>query len=421
MALSAANLQEVIKQQNEFLESLTETACVYGVMIGHDGKEFVVATSQGEVRCKPFEDIVVGDTVALIKQSYQIHQRAARDKFLGMMAELKQKVDEERWFVDIDGASKVIATSHRLKEKLTPGARVVLDQTNSIIVDLLPQEKSEFVTHSTSVKWEDIGGQNYAKAELKNAIALIRGGNAIFDAYGAKPPKGVLFYGPPGNGKTMLGKAAASELAADGDGAFMYVKAPEILNKYVGDSEGKIRSLFKAARNYKLATGKSAVIFIDEADAILQKRGTGVSSDVEKTIVPAFLTEMDGLEDSSALVILATNRPDTLDPAVTRDGRIDRRIKIDKPDSDTIKLIFGLNLRSLPSAEGHTVDQLCVDAHDHMATFDSMSKFVSGAMIASAVDRAKMRAIGRDVDTKKVSGVSKEDLLAAITEAASEY
>src|SRR5208283_4208865 len=174
----------------------------------------------------------------------------------------------------------------------------------------------------------------------KEAIELPFTHKDIFAHYNKKPPKGLLLYGPPGCGKTLVGKATTNSLAnifgakAISSG-FIYVKGPEILNMYVGESGRRIREIFQRGRKHFDKYKFPAVIFIDEAEAVLSERGTSRSSDVDKTIVPMFLSEMDGLDENHAIVMLATNRPKMLDPAVVREGRVDRHIKVSRPTVET--------------------------------------------------------------------------------------
>lgn len=234
-------------------------------------------------------------------------------------------------------------------------------------------------------------------------------------------------------GKTMLGKAAASSIAeihGGNGGAFMYIKGPELLNKWVGETEAQIRSIFAAARAYKEEHGVAPIIFIDEADAILSKRGSGVSSDMEKTMVPMFLAEMDGLDDAAALVILATNRSDKLDSAVVRDGRVDRKIKVTRPTQASAAEIFRLSLRSVPLQNGHTVEELSEFAAKQL--FDGKRELyelrskggdthkvclhhaVNGGMVVGTVDQATSLAISRDMAEGTATGITKADLAMAV-------
>jgi proteasome-associated ATPase len=280
-----------------------------------------------------------------------------------------------------------------------------------------------------------VGGLEEAKQQMREAVELPHTNADIYKHYNKALIKGVLLWGPPGCGKTMLGKATATSLAqtyakkkvADG---FLYVKGPEILDRYVGVAEATIRSIFERARHHRAQHGYPAVIFIDEADAILGRRGSGISSDMERTIVPAFLTEMDGLEASGALVILATNRQDRLDPAVVRDGRIDRKVKVTRPTIESAAEIALLNLKGAPLANGYAHADLAVTAASELfakkrviakLTTQSgavkelaLAHIVNGAMVAGLVDQAKSIALHRDIKARKRGGLQKADIVAAV-------
>ncbi len=205
---------------------------------------------------------------------------------------------------------------------------------------------------------------------------------------------------------------------------FLYIKGPEILNQYVGQTEQTIREIFIDAGRHHAVHGYPAIVFIDEADAILATRGSR-NIGIGNTIVPAFLTEMDGLQDSHAVVILATNRPDVLDPAIIREGRIDRKVHVARPDQPTAIKIAKLYLDKYPVAKGFDRDDLAnglaaeLFSKDRFVADDKLLKStVSGAMIAACVDLAVASAMRRDIDAKNIvksfSGIRGEDILAAV-------
>lgn len=216
---------------------------------------------------------------------------------------------------------------------------------------------------TTGVSWDDVVGLDDAKEALREALVYPFEHRELYATYGQVPPKGVLLYGPPGCGKTMLGKAAATAVGANLDnpkeGGFQYVAGNELSDKYMGETSAKIRALFQRARVYAQRTGKPGVIFVDEADAALSQRGgsrfTGRWSDPDS--VPAFLAEMDGIRaPGSVFVMLGTNAQDALDEAIVRDGRIDRRIEVPRPNATGVAHLIRLTLGKAP-LHGVTVDE----------------------------------------------------------------
>lgn len=307
--------------------------------------------------------------------------------------------------------------------EVEPGARVVLDSTGFLAKENLGKVDNNYTREATSTSWDDIGGLWDAKNQLREAIELPLSHPEIFEMYGQDPIKGVLLYGPPGCGKTLLGKATATSIAqsfgAQSSTGFIYIKGPEVLSKWVGESEAKIRQLFAMARDHKKDTGYPAVIFIDEADALLGRRGGRVGgSSISDTIVPSFLAEMDGLDDTGAVVLLATNMPNTLDPAVIRPGRIDRKIKISRPDRDTSADILRIHLRNKPLVNtieaviGYVMD--AVFDPKNLVQGQPLFSVLNGAILENIVSRATSFAIKDDIARGEFGGITKQHFMDAI-------
>src|SRR4029079_13193627 len=302
------------------------------------------------------------------------------------------------------------------------------------------------------VSYHDIGGLTRQIEQIRDAVELPFLHKELYRVYSLRPPKGVLLYGPPGCGKTLIAKAVANSLAKKmaevrGDDAreaksyFLNIKGPELLNKFVGETERHIRLIFQRARE-KASEGTPVIVFFDEMDSIFRTRGTGVSSDVETTVVPQPLSEIDGVEGlENVIVIGASNREDMIDPAILRPGRLDVKIKIERPDLDGAREIFAIYLKSDWPFDAKEVEQAGgVDAYvqmlidvtvEKMYAEDESNRFLevtyangdkevlyfkdfnSGAMIENVVARAKKEAIKRFLDSGE-KGLRQDDLFLAI-------
>lgn len=345
----------------------------------------------------------------------------------GATAEVVNVLENKRLVVQSTGSN---ASKCVIGENVKVGDSVVLDHLGMVVIDVIPKKTVDFkVAAHLNVSWDDIGGLVGAKKSLRQVIEWPVTRKSVFEHYGTPTPKGVLLYGPPGCGKTLCGKACFTSLAklhgADvQDTGFIYCKGPEILDKFVGNSELAVRQLFRRGEEHYKTHGYPALLFIDEADAILRKRGSGMQGGVIDSIVPQFLSEMDGLESSHTIVMLASNRPDMLDPAVVRDGRIDRRIKIKRPNEATAQDILEIHLKAVPLWET-SVDEICSVMMsevfssakglyringEHMFT---LGDALSGGMLKGFVDEAKMFAIDRDSEDS-LTGVSLMDFKASI-------
>jgi transitional endoplasmic reticulum ATPase len=250
-----------------------------------------------------------------------------------------------------------------------------------------PSALREVFVEVPNVKWEDIGGLERVKQELKEVVEWPLMYSEVFTELNTKPPKGIILFGAPGTGKTMLAKAVANESEAN----FISIKGPELLSKWVGESERAVREVFRKAKQ-----AAPCLIFLDELDSIAPIRGMGYDSHVTERVVSQLLTEMDGLEELKDVIILtATNRPDMIDPALLRPGRLDRLIYIQVPDEEARKEIFKVHLRGKPFGDDITVEELAKITDTYV-----------GADIAAIVKEAVMAAL-REVLT---SGISEDQI-----------
>ncbi len=335
---------------------------------------------------------------------------------------------------------RVVALADSLKDvPLKAGDSLLLDTRSGWVYERIPKsEVEELVLEEVpDIDYSDIGGLASQIEAIRDAVELPFLHKDLFKEHQLRPPKGVLLYGPPGCGKTLIAKAVANSLAKkvaevtgkpDGRAYFLNIKGPELLNKYVGETERHIRLIFQRARE-KASEGTPVIVFFDEMDSIFRTRGSGVSSDVETTIVPQLLSEIDGVETLENVVVIgASNREDMIDPAILRPGRLDVKIKIERPDAEAAKDIFGKYIRTdLPlhaddlaehggSREEtvaamiqRTVERIYTEAEDNRfieVTYANGDKevlyfkdFNSGAMIENIVARAKKTAIKDFLET----------------------
>jgi len=301
----------------------------------------------------------------------------------------------------IKGERKRIFTG-KFKE-LKAGDVVLLD-SNHKIVQALIERVNTTPKIAKPITWNDIGGNVEAKERLIEAIELPHKHPKLYKAYTQRNTKGILLKGEPGCGKTMLGKASATSIGSE-DG-FISIKGPEVLDPYVGVAEANVRSAFIKAKAFKEVTGRPAVIFIDEAESLLTARGRQYNH-MGQTIVPTFLTEMDGLDDSSAIVILSTNRPDMLDPAIIRDERIDYQVEVNRPNIDDAKEIMTIHLNGKPIAPKHEGAVLIEMATEELYRHPHLP--FSGALLAGCVHKAVAHALKRDIANNKLTGLSPVD------------
>jgi proteasome-associated ATPase len=336
----------------------------------------------------------------------------------------------------------VIRSSLLSKEKLKPGLDLRLDSNQRVAVEVIGTGKrlDRTLTRVEPILWSRIGGQHEAVEAIRDSIELPYLHANLFKRFNHPVPKGFLLFGPPGCGKTLLGKATAHNLrlqireqtGEDHPEFFLSVKGPEILNMWLGESERQVRDLFTQCRE-KAAEGHLAFLFIDEAESILGTRqASRIGNNILSTLVPMFCTEMDGLEAlNNVVVIIASNRADLIDPAILRPGRIDRKIRVRRPDKEAAREIYRIYLaEELPLAEPrdalvNTIVEEHYSKNDTNRFLDVQYRsgrhdylyrgdLASGAIIAAIVERAKELAIKRSIEQKKESPITRQDLADAL-------
>ena len=475
LASRNAKLMETLKEARQQLLALREEVdrlgqppSGYGVLLAVQDDETVdVFTSGRKMRltCSPNIDtktLKQGQTVRLNEALTVVE--AGNFEAVGEISTLREilsdghralvvgHADEERivWLAEpLVSAEFLPEDDEELEDddnddrprKLRPGDSLLVDTKAGYAFERIPKAEVEdlVLEEVPDVSYNDIGGLGRQIEQIRDAVELPFLHKELYREYSLRPPKGVLLYGPPGCGKTLIAKAVANSLAKKmaevrGDDAreaksyFLNIKGPELLNKFVGETERHIRLIFQRARE-KASEGTPVIVFFDEMDSIFRTRGTGVSSDVETTVVPQLLSEIDGVEGlENVIVIGASNREDMIDPAILRPGRLDVKIKIERPDAEAAQDIFSKYLtEELPVHADDlgefggdrtacieamivkVVDRMYAEIDDNRfleVTYANGDKevmyfkdFNSGAMIQNVVDRAKKNAIKSVLET----------------------
>lgn len=429
-----------IEDQQNLLKRLTAPAYHVGTVVATYPDRVVVDTGNQLFELEKVEsslNVCIGQSVDIHPESGQIVKSS--DFVSYGHAGTVTAIDGD--LIQINLPSGVMSTTYSMVD-VAVGDKVVMNSSNRVIMRKLKIDtKYAFKTQSV-LTWDDIGACADAKKELIAALETPYAERELFMFFNKAQVKGSLLWGRAGNGKTLLGRAAAGSLARmhgkeSASSGFIYIKGPEILDKFVGETESQIREAFAYGKAHFRKCGYPAVLFIDEADAILMRRGSRTASGMEMTIVPQFLSEMDGIEDSGVFVLLATNRADTLDPAVIRPGRIDRRIYVAPPTRENAPEIWDIHMKKSPIAKGVSKEQLIeaanaalysdqfplyyIDTPKGRTTF-SLGNLVSGAIIAGVVERASAIAIDRNVEARKATskkfapeGLKQEDFTSALT------
>ena len=449
--------REHITSLREEVDKLTRPPSAYGVVVGkNDDGTVDILTSGRKMRVNLHPD-VEHDTLergaeVVLNESFNV-VTARSPESLGEVVTIKEVMEDGIRALVVGRADeeRVCELADALRGvHLRSGDSVRLDVRSGLLLEKLPRPEVEdlLLEEVPDITYEDIGGLDNQIEQIADAVELPFLHAELFAEYRLPAPKGILLYGPPGCGKTLIAKAVANSLARKvaaktgdekGRSYFINIKGPELLNKYVGETERQIRLVFQRARE-KSEEGWPVIVFFDEMDSMFRTRGTGISSDMESTIVPQLLAEIDGVEGlRNVIVIGATNREDLIDPAILRPGRLDVKIKIERPNAEAARQIFSRYLTDeIPIAEGEVVSEMLDRTVDEMYREDTANRFLevtyqngdkeilyykdfsSGAMIENIVRRSKKLAIKRSIAGGQ-RGVALVDLLESIKQEYKEH
>ena len=459
--------REHIATLRDEVDKLTQPPSGYGTVLGLNDDDTVDVHAGGRKMRVAVQPELLGSLErgqeVVLNESFNIVM-ARRPETTGEIATIKEVLEDGRRAMIVGRADE-----HRVVElgegvldgPLRSGDSVLIEPRAGIVLERLPRpDVEELVLEEVpDVSYDDVGGLDDQIEQITDAVELPFVHQALFSEYDLPAPKGILLYGPPGCGKTLIAKAVANSLAkkvaeVSGDrearSFFLNIKGPELLNKYVGETERQIRMVFQRARE-KSEQGWPVIVFFDEMESLFRTRGSGISSDIESTIVPQLLAEIDGVETlKNVIVIGASNREDLIDPAILRPGRLDVKIKIERPSEESAASIFGRYLTSdLPidpdmvetiggGDPDKAVQAMIEDTVREMYRDDEANRFLevtyqngdkevmyfkdfsSGAMIENIVRRAKKLAIKRQI-AGGPKGIRTDDLLSSIRQEFKEH